>query len=92
MIFNPEMLSLFEFLHSKEYESQRNQLTKKDKIKLCSQIANVFNILHSFNPPVCHGHLNSHNLFVDLSSFPRIKILLGDLELMPLLKYSNTFE
>lgn len=52
---------------------------------------------HSVTPPICHGHLSSHNVFVDLEnkedneSNLQINVMIGDLESMPLLKYSNLF-
>jgi hypothetical protein len=48
--------------------------------------------LHQFNPPICHGHLTSHNIFLELrSASGKFKVRIGDLELTPLYKYANTF-
>ena len=60
------------------------------------EIAKIMHSFHSFNPPICHGHLTSHNIFFDFSkqettSIRKAKIRIGDIELLPLLKYANTF-
>ena len=47
--------------------------------------------LHQFNPPICHGHLTSHNIFLEQTSAKKFKVRIGDLELTPLYKVANTF-
>ncbi len=46
---------------------------------------------HRFNPPICHGHLTSHNIFVDFRSSKKFKVRIGDIELSSLHKFANTF-
>lgn len=46
---------------------------------------------HQFNPPICHGHLTSHNIFVDFRSTNKFKVRIGDIELSSLYKFANTF-
>ncbi|CDW78463.1 protein kinase domain containing protein [Stylonychia lemnae] len=94
MIFQPEMLSLFELLHSKDKEDLRRQLDAKEKYNISFEISKILYTLHQFNPPFCHGHISSHNIFLELkanNSIKNCRVKLGDLELMPLLKYANTF-
>ena len=48
--------------------------------------------LHQFNPPICHGHLTSHNVFLEqVAPSKRFKVRVADLELAPLYKFANTF-
>ena len=49
------------------------------------------NTLHHFSPPICHGHLSSHNVFLELTSANGFNVRIGDLEMMPLYKVANTF-
>ena len=48
----------------------------------------MFN-LHSHYPPICHGHITSHNIFVDFDQLNGMKIYLGDLEVSNFLKYAS---
>ncbi len=93
MIFQPQMLSLFEILNSGEKQDLLKQLDSFTKYHICFELARILYTLHHFSPPICHGHITSHNVFLDMTntSLRRCKVRLGDLELMPLLKYANTF-
>eukprot|EP00347_Sterkiella_histriomuscorum_P012447 403368538 len=95
MIFQPEMVSLFELLYCSKREELKRQLDIKLKYQLSLDIAKILYTFHSFNPPICHGHLTSHNIMIELkpqsNSVRNAKIRIGDLELMPLFKYANTF-
>jgi hypothetical protein len=68
MIFSTEMLSLYELLNSPGKEEMRKMLDKKEKYKLCLEIAKIFFTFHQFNPPICHGHLKSHNIFLEITN------------------------
>ena len=81
-IFSPVLTSLYDTLH-KPIQSHSPAL---DKLQLSLSLARVLYTLHSFQPPLAHGHITSHNLFVSGS-----QLLLSDLDLLPLLKYANTF-
>lgn len=90
-IFYKEQMSLFELLHSKEREELKKSLDLKAKKELSYELARIFYSLHQFNPPISHGHLTSHNVFIDYTPGSKIKVFLGDLELLPLCRYANTF-
>lgn len=47
--------------------------------------------LHSLHQPIIHGHLNSHNIFVDFDFFNGHRVYVGDLEVQPFLKLSSLF-
>eukprot|EP00347_Sterkiella_histriomuscorum_P021348 403334300 len=89
-IFYKESMSLFELLYSKEREEMRKSLDYRVKYQICLDVAKIFYTLQQFNPPLCHGHLTSHNVFIELNK-ENLKVVLADLELMPLCKYANTF-
>jgi serine/threonine protein kinase len=91
-IFQNEYISLYELLHSPEREELRkNYLDDKEKYSISLQVAKIFSTLHYFNPPICHGHLTSHNILLEQSSNKRFKVRIGDLELTSLHKFANTF-
>ncbi len=46
---------------------------------------------HQFTPPICHGHLTSHNIFIEVLQYNKLKVRIGDIELTPLYKFANTF-
>ncbi|EGR32511.1 protein kinase domain protein, partial [Ichthyophthirius multifiliis] len=54
--------SLFDLLHSK----QNIFLPWLQRIKICKDIANGMQYLHSFNPPIIHRDLKSLNLLLDI--------------------------
>lgn len=53
------------------------------------------NTFHAFNPPLVHGHLTPHNIFIEFQSYGGPKkatgVRIGDFELGPLHKYASTF-
>lgn len=66
MIFQNEYISLYELLYSQEREELRkNCLDMREKYSICLQISKIFATLHQFNPSICHGHLTSHNIFLE---------------------------
>jgi tRNA A-37 threonylcarbamoyl transferase component Bud32 len=65
MIFYPEMVSLFDLLYSKDKAELLRQLDSKNKYHVCYDIARIMYTFHQFNPPICHGHLTSHNIFLE---------------------------
>ena len=66
-----------------------------DKYQLAFSLAKIFNTLQAFNPPLLHGHLTSHNVFLEFQSLGGTRrvsgIRLAELELAPLIKYAGTF-
>lgn len=89
------MVSLFELLHCEEKQELRKNLNVSDKYLLAFNLAKIFNTCHAFNPPIMHGHLSAHNVFVEFQSYGGPKkvsgVRLADLELSPLIKYATTF-
>jgi serine/threonine protein kinase len=51
----------------------------------------MFFQLHNLSQPICHGHLTSHNLFIEHDDFHGYKIWIGDLELQPFIKIGALF-
>jgi serine/threonine protein kinase len=94
-IFQPQMVSLFELLHCEDKSEVRRHMTVGDKYQLAFGLSKILNTLQTFSPPIVHGHLSAHNIFVELQSYsgPRrvSGIRIGDLELSPLQKYASTF-
>jgi hypothetical protein len=70
---------------------RKQHLDGQEKSSICFQIAKILNTFHHFIPPICHGHLSSHNVFLELTSANRFKVRIGDLEMIPLYKVANTF-
>jgi hypothetical protein len=62
---------------------------------LAFNLAKIFNTLQAFNPALVHGHLTSHNVFLEFQTIGGIRrvsgVRLADLEMAPLLKYASTF-
>lgn len=49
--------------------------------------------LNIFSPPLCHGHLTSHNIMLEMQPGTKLFVVkIADLELLPLYKFANTFE
>ena len=47
--------------------------------------------MHYLSEPICHGHLTSHNIFVEQDSFQGYKVWVSDLELQPFIKFGAFF-
>lgn len=71
------------------------------------ELAKILYTFHSVTPPICHGHISSHNIFIEFvtgtTSHPKInnwssksvmitKVFIGDIESLSLLKYANLFQ
>ena len=82
---------MFELLHSPEKKEVLKQIDIADRYYICLTLAKILNTIHSFQPPICHGHITSHNVFIDYAGKLKLNVKIGDLELTPLLKYANTF-
>lgn len=54
-------------------------------------ISRVLFTLHSLNQPIPHGHLTSHNIFVDADFYTGYKVYIGDLEVQTFLKFATLF-
>lgn len=89
------MISLYELLHCEDRSELRKHLNMQDKYQLAFALAKILNTLHAFNPPLVHGHLTAHNVFIEFQSYGGPKratgVRIGDLELSPLHKYASTF-
>ena len=92
-IFQNESMSLYEVLHSTEKEEVRKQtLDKREKYSISLQVAKIMATFHQFTPPICHGHLTSHNIMLEVQpGTKRYLVKIADLELHPLHKFANTF-
>lgn len=50
------------------------------------------NTMHSTSPPMCHGHLTSHNIFIERDPTDGVvKTLVADYEMLTFMKYANRF-
>ena len=47
--------------------------------------------MHSLGHPICHGHLTSHNIFVDSDFYSGYRVYLGDIEVYAFLKFGTLF-
>ena len=94
-IFYPYMISLYELLHYEERSELRRCMTSADKYQLSFSLAKILNTFHTFSPPLVHGHLSAHNIFVEFQTINGAKrvsgVRIADIELAPLIKYASTF-
>lgn len=94
-IFQPQMVSLFELLHCEERSELKKAMTVGDKYQLIFNLAKIMNTFHAFSPPMLHGHLSSHNVFLEFQTLGGQKrfsgVRVGDIELTALIKYASTF-
>ena len=62
------------------------------KRSICFNLAKILNSLHTADPPLYHGHLSSHNVFIETSeSEQEVKVQVGQAEMRDLAKYANIF-
>lgn len=66
-------------------------LDETEKYSICIQVAQIFATFHEFTPPMCHGHLTSHNVLLEIQANKHFKVRIGDLELMPIYNVANMF-
>ena len=59
-IMTPKLLSLHKLLHG-----EKKQLSDLDKFKIAADLAQTLSLMHSARHPLFHGHVSSHNIFVD---------------------------
>jgi RIO-like serine/threonine protein kinase len=59
------MISLYELLHFEDRSDLLRNLTLEDKYQLSFLLSKILNTFHSFNPPLVHGHLSAHNVFIE---------------------------
>jgi tRNA A-37 threonylcarbamoyl transferase component Bud32 len=82
-------MSLYELLYSPEREDMRRLVVEnKEKYSIALQISKILATLHQFSPPICHGHLTSHNIM--LGTIPgsnQFHVRIADLELISILKH-----
>jgi tRNA A-37 threonylcarbamoyl transferase component Bud32 len=51
--------------NSEKEDLRRTMLDPKEKYSIALQIAKIMATFHQFNPPICHGHLTSHNIMLE---------------------------
>jgi len=92
----PELISLHDIIHEPQrINGSEEGLDLRKKIAVLLELAKVLNQFATLASPLAHGNLNSHNVFVDLSSAsgaddpPKIK--LGELEMSDFKRYANMF-
>ena len=93
LIFQQEYLSLHDLIHSSEKQDLRKSVFDSDeKYSILIQVAKIMATFHQFNPPICHGHLTSHNIMLEsVQGTKRFQVRIADLELIPIHKHQNTF-
>ena len=82
-IFQPQKISLYEYLH----ESGIN-LTAGDKYAIAKNIARGFAQLHQIHSPPAHTHLSSKNIMLNPSD---LHIYIGDYNMRSLKKFCKLF-
>ena len=87
-LFFPRRMSLFQLIHEQQLNKQISYL---DKIVIIRELSRILFNIHSLGIPIVHGHLTSHNIFVEFDKLYGIQVFLGDLEVSSLLKYANLF-
>ena len=45
--------------------------------------------MHGIYPPIYHGHLSSHNVFVEFDKINGVQVYIADLEVNSFLKYAS---
>ena len=71
-------------------------MTVSQKLGVLLKIARIVNTMHNLNPPICHGNLNTQNIFIEVKqededSTPEYLIRLGEIEMADFKKYANLF-
>lgn len=65
------------------------------KYQIAFQISQILMTVHNLSNIKCHGHLSSHNIFIDLKRVSKgnfkLKVRLADLENLDYMEYSNMF-
>jgi hypothetical protein len=62
-------VSLYELLHCDDRSELRKNLTLGDRYEMALGLARILNTLQAFEPPIVHGHLTSHNIFLEFQTF-----------------------
>lgn len=65
-IVEHKQVSLYEILHSLDGAARPEVLTPLVKRAILINLARLMNTLHSLLQPIYHGHLSSHNVFVQI--------------------------
>ncbi len=86
-VFMPKGKPLYDYIHAKE---PAMKLTFEEKHLIALDICKVFSRLHSLDPPMCHGHLTSHNIFIERTA-NGVRAMIGELQMQPFCKLANTF-
>jgi len=96
-IVMPRLVTLYEVIHeSTRINSSDDGLDVSQKLNLLIQIARILNTFHSLSPPICHGNLNTHNIFLDLHSKDTdvncdFMVRIGEGEMGDFKRYANMF-
>ena len=103
-LFYPQAHSLYELLHSDERsEFHFNSILEGEplftririKYEIAFQIAKILLTMHNLSSIKHHGHLTSHNIFVDLRKIAsgtfEVRVRIADLENFDFMEYGNIF-
>lgn len=89
-----KQFSLYQFIHDRDNLDpeikEELQLSYGLKLHICIEIAKIINTFHYMQPPIVHGHLTPHNIFIRLEDGD-LRLRVGDTELTDLQKYANMF-
>ena len=86
----PQYQTLYELIKKND-----KNLTQIVKLEILVQLAKLMNTFHNLAEPLCHGNLNSFNVFVeyqeqsDGTKTPRV--LVGEIEMNDFKRYANMF-
>ena len=103
-LFYPESVSLYQLLHSEpdsphnfhsimKHESNRAKI--RVKYEIAFQLSKILLTIHSLGGIKKHGHLSSHNIFINLrriaSKSFELRVRVSDIENFDFMDYSNKF-
>jgi len=90
----PKRLSLFEFVHNVTKSTTSFSVPSYTKLVIMTQLARTMDTFHSFGH-TAHGHLTSHNVFVEIPEDPEkvdnLKVQVSEIEMTEFKKYANMF-
>lgn len=103
-LFYPQAASLYQLLHSDDRsEYNFNNILRGESIftririkyEIAFQIAKILLTMHNLSSIKHHGHLTSHNIFVDLKKIAsgtfEVRVRIADIETFDFMEYGNIF-